>query len=534
MMSQPPTKNETNFNHSAPPPAPPTPRRSLLDRIAAWNWPRRHVVLTLFLIGAWIVLVRWVGPGKYLRRFEIIFVVVLGLALLLLLFAILRWRLTEHLLKAVVGMVLPVLLWLVALMLLAGIVNFLDWNQYAIWGSILIGVFGLVWLFVPCWWVVLSPGDIYYVRRWRAPTNQFGLVTYRGPNVDQPVLDRLVELGVPKADLHRLLEYGGLDVGLRRLRMTFTHDLNTRTELPPDKQNRDGLAWFDELERQVADPAKQRETVIWFAPIDHVWRLWNRRETVAVEREITGLVTKNAGTLEIELKFSCEFDPLKVKTMEFYMGLSGRRTIQSVKELVQAVMGRGAERAALTFFVGREFEDALAEAAINDFKQVLFDALDWADFYLGIAIEKFSFQCRPLVPYPVALAQQHRVAYQARAEAEYYKIDALIRQAEANGMSVEMIGRLQYLIQEMDGLRRPPQDLFPQTAAPSGQPARMIGSTPGALGNGAPAQAAEGGQAAPASGATGAEVRHFDRSIDYDAIQLFRDEDGVYRPRQKD
>lgn len=314
--------------------------------------------------------------------------------------------------------------------------------------------------------------------------------------------------------------------------MTFTHDPVTHAELPPESQNRDGLTWLEELHRQVEDPARQRETVIWFAPVDHVWRLWNRRETVNVQRDITGLVTRDAGSLEIELQFICEFNPMTVTAVDFYLGLSNRRSVQAVKDVVQAIMGRGAERAALGFFVGRSFEDSLTDAAIGDFKQHLFNSLEWAAVYLGISIETFSFQCRPLVPYPVAQAQQRRLASRAQTDAEYYKIDALIRQAQATGVSLDMINRLQYLIQ-VDTLHRPPQDLFGRVVPSPGPAARVFSSAPGALAGGPLASGPADGAPSPAPGATGGDTRHFDRSIDYDAIPLFRDEDGVYRPGPK-
>ncbi len=532
MTSQIPTKDETNLNHSGPPPTPTPARRTWPERIGAWGWPRRHVTLMIVLFAAWVAAARLLDTGKHFNH-GLMIALILGLIGLLLLIVVLRWRFTEPLPRIAAAVVGPVAAWLIGLLVIAALFQFRDWTQYVVAGGLLIAGLGGLLLFLPCWWIVLDPGDIYYVRRMVAPAHQFHLVTYGGPRVTGAVLDRLVALGIARADLDRFLEYGGVEVGLRRLRMTFTHDPRTRAELPPEQQNRDGLAWLDELERQVNDPANQRETVIWFAPLDHVWLLWNRRETVDIRRDITGLVTRGPGALEIELQFSCEFNPMTVTAVEFYLGLSNRRSVQAVKDVVRAIMSRGAERAAITFFVERTFEDALTEASITAFRDYLFNSLAWAAVFLGISIEPFSFQCRPLVPYPVAQAQQRRLASQAQTDAEYYKIDALIQQAKANNISVEMVGRLQYLIQEMDGLRRPPQDLFTQLPASAPAP-RAIGSGSAAGGGSIPASGSAGGASASAgSGSTAsAQANPSDGSIDYDAIPLFRDKDGVYRPRE--
>ena len=254
---------------------------------------------------------------------------------------------------------------------------------YTVWGWFWIAFSWLVMIFMPIWNLQIAHGQVFLVGK--------GYVSRPGVQIEPAIITQLVNAGMNRKLIERYIHFDGPRYMHQQLWASVGNSVDATTH-----------AAIHEFIRQVADPARRIvPPVLWFSAVDNVGVFWDKTQSLAFNKSlatsmstsalppdsampvlsqphepqpgdavvIDQLVTRDGHPIEVELKFSCSFDPEANSVPEFRRALnSAFKKGGNIRAILDSVVRARSIGVARTYFVELPLQSALTEGTIQRFR----------------------------------------------------------------------------------------------------------------------------------------------------------------------
>lgn len=308
-----------------------------------------------------------------------------------------------------------------------------------LWGIFWIIASTAVMLFLPIWMIEIKPNEIYYYRDPQVEPEGYRLISRPRPLIDQTIYRALADSRYfTRDELDSFIDFNGPSYMRQQLASKID---------PADIAARQNLL---QLFRQIDQPSRKPESILWVAAMDKVWLLWNLGDTIWCTVDIRQIITKDGHPVDMSLQFGFSFNPHTIQKPDTRMNLGSVTSRRDLANQLRSKMEIVSGGIAQLYFIDLSLRDALTAGSVRDFGASFVEKMAWtaAD---GITIKASTVQCKPILHRDVLDAEIGMLASRARALDETARLQALVDKVMLHGVPPQLLAGLLYLDQSTRG-----------------------------------------------------------------------------------